>query len=148
MEATLETSSDRRFNQRINTFWLAYNKDDKTVLGYITEISAVGLKIWVNKDDLHDNTFSIYINPPSKISNSPIYFTLLRVWREENVKRNFIEMGCKFENLSDEQKIIVSNLINFFKDESEQFFIEIEEYVNSMKNLIEDFEDDAKNNKN
>ena len=141
-------AADRRSKKRINTFWLAFNKEEKTVLGYITEISEIGMKIWINKNDLKNNPFSIYLSPPKQVSPDSVDFDLIKVWNEEKVNRNFIEIGCKFKELSEEQENIVYKLIDFFKEESEQFSIEIDEYVNSMKDIIENLEGDIKNNKN
>ncbi|MDH4127964.1 MAG: PilZ domain-containing protein [Spirochaetota bacterium] len=108
---------NRKFNRR-NLCTLVF-KDLNIIsqpLGFTNNISESGIALWVNNTKLQikDNTFSIRLMIPEKSNiDSDINLELQVIWSEITLIENYIKLGCKYKNISDEQHEKLTNLLTY-----------------------------------
>ncbi|MDH4129513.1 MAG: PilZ domain-containing protein [Spirochaetota bacterium] len=122
----MESLRERRIAKRCDTFWLAYNNINNTLLGYITDLSVNGLKMWLLKDKKPLDTLFITIDPPKETKLNKLNFNIKIMWTEKDSNHSIFEAGAEFENLSSSQKSNLKKIISIFSKDINKLFKDLE----------------------
>ncbi len=110
----MDSNENKRKEPRLHAFWKVYRED--ITWGYLIDLSENGLKVWLNKDEeVKDNDFNIHIHPPKELELDIIDLNVHRIWMNPSKSQRFNEIGCQFNNLTEQQKGHLTKLIVFFK---------------------------------
>lgn len=114
--ATKDNFVEKRKYIRTNTFLKIY-MDEDSMWGYLVDVSQYGLKAWLDKseNEVEDN-FSLYIRPPKVFNIGDVEFEVEKVWVNYNKSTRYSEVGCRFKDLSEEQKAKLRQIIHFFQE--------------------------------
>lgn len=130
----MNATKEMRQSKRVDTFWLVYQKDEKALLGYITDLSESGLRFWISREvKIKDDNFSIRVHPPQEIGIDSIDLDVHKTWIQKESNRPFYEGGGEFNNLTFQQKKNIDKLLSFFSKEKNTFFKNLDEAILNAK---------------
>ncbi len=113
---------DRRKNKRVNAYWVAILENNLS--GFLVNLSHGGVKLWLDRGmAVNEQSFSIRIRL-SYVFPETITLHLRPLWINSTKNKDYIELGCQFEDSGLEQQQIIDQLISFFDT------INVKEYYN------------------
>ncbi len=114
-------SSESRNHDRNKCVYKVYNKesDDKEPAGIMLDISPTGANLLVDVFKLSNkNKFCITIQPPGSYASNQDFLNLNveMVWEESTRSAYHKKIGCRFIELTDQQKEQVNRLVELLKN--------------------------------
>ncbi len=106
----MNNDSERRREKRVLAIYKL--NIERKLSGYIIDVSKSGMKIWLHKTQaIEKENFSINVPFSGELKMSDINLDLIPVWRDENKTIHYNEIGCQFQNLDPQQRMLLDRLL-------------------------------------
>ncbi len=86
-------------------------------IGFMGDISRSGAKLFIDKDLVAklQECFSFRIHYPKQLGFEVLDIKVRQAWKANNIRDNYVEIGCFFESLSEQQENQINLLIGLYE---------------------------------
>ena len=86
-------------------------------IGFIVDISKSGVKLLIEKNEVSQlgSTFTFRTHLPAILKHKHIDIPVRQAWKTNEAINGYQEIGCYFEELSDNQKALIHQLVDLYE---------------------------------